>query len=494
MNRLNNREKQLQQRLRNHEMTPPADGWERLMKALDGEVSPAGAPPSDPPSRPAPAAAGKPADKPRQRWIPLLVTSLSAAACIATAVFLLRQPQLLPLPQPEATTAENAPAGTLPKAVLPQQEGGSPAAGRTAMTAQAHGGKTLAGKGAQTRRSCSSAPTTMVPPPAESPYQGLLAVYSVDYADDSDSPATAQSETAETAVAAAARTDAQAVPAAAGASPATARKRTIPRQPKTLTRASAFSVNTDAKARKTGSHKPVLALYSGLNTDRQGRQNGLLALSNSTASLKCPTGGETGCAGASEMGSATDYNMDIIVGANANQSVRTRIDHAMPLELGLSVQIPLTDGWKLVTGVTYTRLSTHIESGSESSFYLTRQRLHYVGIPVQASYQYFRSRPLNLYVTTGAKLEKCVKGSQHTRFVVADAYRSSVNNDEVVGRGLWQASVGVAAGLQLNLTQRISLYAEPGITYYLPDNSSLPNIRHDRPWQFTVPAGLRYSF
>lgn len=184
-------------------------------------------------------------------------------------------------------------------------------------------------------------------------------------------------------------------------------------------------------------------------------------------------------------------DLDNVVCANMNRNVTSRVSHHTPFKAGLNVGIPLTDRFTLHTGLTYTRLATDIQSGSSTSYYLTEQELHYVGLPLQVSARLFRWKALEAYAIAGAELEKCVKGHRTTSYRVDDAYKSTVKDERHIEGGLWQASANVAAGLQLKLLPRMGLYFQPGLTYYFDDRSSLPHIRHDRPVQFTMEGGLR---
>ena len=185
---------------------------------------------------------------------------------------------------------------------------------------------------------------------------------------------------------------------------------------------------------------------------------------------------------------------DLVVAENLNREVNTRISHHVPFQFGLNVAIPLTSKWFVSTGLTYTRLTTDITSGSDASYFVTKQRLHYIGIPIHAGYTFFSSRPFNAYATAGFQIEKCVSGTQSTTYSIDQSYRSSSAYHNKLGRGLWQASFNASAGLQFNVTRNIGLYFEPGVSYYVPDGSSLPSIRHDKPWQFSMQGGLRFSF
>lgn len=58
----------------------------------------------------------------------------------------------------------------------------------------------------------------------------------------------------------------------------------------------------------------------------------------------------------------------------------------------------------------------------------------------------------------------------------------------------WQFSVTGGVGLQYHISSSISIYAEPGIHYYIPDGSSLQTIRKEHPFTFSIPVGVRISW
>lgn len=235
--------------------------------------------------------------------------------------------------------------------------------------------------------------------------------------------------------------------------------------------------------KRSARHTPTFALHAATASGTHNSQGGYFALSSPFLGSATAANGYT----------EARNDLGLIAGENLNRDVGTRIRHHAPLQFGLSLSFPLTERWSLTTGLTYTRLSTDLESGSAASYYLTTQRLHYVGVPLQAGYTLFRSRPVNFYVAAGGTIEKCVKGTQTTAFHVDDTYKSATETDGSLGRGLWQGSLHAAAGAQLNLTRGVGLYFEPRLTYYIPDGSSLPNARHDQPWRFGWQAGLRFS-
>lgn len=182
-----------------------------------------------------------------------------------------------------------------------------------------------------------------------------------------------------------------------------------------------------------------------------------------------------------------------IVGANLNRRVESNVKHHTPFTTGLNVSIPLTHNWSLRTGVTYTKLTTDIQAGSDVAYYTTQQNLHYVGVPLAAAYTIYDSRFFSVYAATGVQLEKCVKATRSTTYDNTDQRRSSQTTIDGFANGLWQLSAQASVGGQLNLTRHIGLYFEPGVSYFVSDGSSLPNIRHDHPWNFNMQGGLRIT-
>ena len=154
-----------------------------------------------------------------------------------------------------------------------------------------------------------------------------------------------------------------------------------------------------------------------------------------------------------------------------NQTVPTEqyVHHRQPVRFGLSLRYRLTDRWSVESGLSYTRLSSDITTIIEDVTTVTEQRLNYIGLPLNISYDLWRSRYFGLYVSGGGMIEKCLDASP------------------------WQFSLNGAAGAEYKLTDFFSLYAEPGIGYYFKDGSSTPTIYKDHPLNFNLSFGLRFN-
>lgn len=458
MNHLDNWEKGLQSRLANHRTPPPATGWEKLEEALN--AAPVA---RNDAARQQVNKAGK-SVKHRPVYLrPAFVsTVLTVAACVAVAFLLIPNAEVTDGVNVQMAQTTEDKAENVAKPVLNGKS--------VAKTEPQRAEKAVIGRIKEFRKAekaLAVAGETAMPPADEQPFlKTKKRVQSVAKSATVDSVQNVWQDEAENAHVSRYFSDNGA---------ATTRTRRFQSAPANLKRGGDFS-------KKQANHTPLLALHaSAAPSDRKGNEGyyaGSVAL-------------DSGCELWAEK--AGNNDMAMVYAQNFNRQVNTHVKHRTPFVLGLSVSVPLTDRWAFTTGLTYTRLSTEIESGSEESYFVTSQRLHYVGVPLQASYTFFRSRPLNVYVTAGGEIEKCVKGEQSTVFNVDETYRSSAGNRTDLGKGLWQLSFNASAGLQFNIAKNIGLYFEPGVAFYVSDGSSLPSIRHDRPWQFNMQGGLRFS-
>lgn len=178
------------------------------------------------------------------------------------------------------------------------------------------------------------------------------------------------------------------------------------------------------------------------------------------------------------------YPADMIISNNKYaygvSSVDRKAHHKQPIKAGISVGYRLNDKWSMQTGVTYSYLSTDFTSEGMST---RTQKLHYVGVPLTASYSVLRGRKAEVYVTAGGEVEKLVKGS-----VGSENYES-----EKVKEGRPQFSVKAAVGGAYNFTPNVSVYVEPGVNYYFDNHSSVINSYKDHPTSFSLNMGFRIN-
>lgn len=150
--------------------------------------------------------------------------------------------------------------------------------------------------------------------------------------------------------------------------------------------------------------------------------------------------------------------------------------HKQPLSFGISVRKNLPHGFSLESGLTYTYLASEILLGTNEE---VDQRLHYLGIPLRANWNIVDRHPFVLYLSAGGAVEKCVYGK-------IDQQRATVDP--------LQFSVMGAVGAQYNISKRVGIYIEPGVSYYFDDGADTQTIRKERPCNFTLQGGVRLTY
>lgn len=175
--------------------------------------------------------------------------------------------------------------------------------------------------------------------------------------------------------------------------------------------------------------------------------------------------------------------------------VTTEYSHKMPVKIGASIRYDFNKFLGIESGLTYSFLSSDLKTGDEgavSSWSKGVQSMHYLGIPLNLSFNIFSSRYFNAYVTAGGLMEKCVRGSLKTDEYLDGKYHGS-SSTALKQKGL-QWSVNGAAGIQVNILPQLGLYMEPGVSHHFSNNSKVRTIYSDKPTDFSLSFGLRYTF
>lgn len=166
--------------------------------------------------------------------------------------------------------------------------------------------------------------------------------------------------------------------------------------------------------------------------------------------------------------------------------------HKQPVRFGVSACYAVNERFGIESGLSYTYLSSSLSSSGEDYSYEVRQSLQYVGIPLNFKASLWKKRWMDLYLSAGGMAEKCVDGDTETDYTWKGRIKSSTHKD--VREKPWQYSVNAAAGMQLNLSSVVGLYVEPGVNYYFDNGSSVSNIYKEKPLNFNLEFGLRFSF
>lgn len=176
---------------------------------------------------------------------------------------------------------------------------------------------------------------------------------------------------------------------------------------------------------------------------------------------------------------------------NQGKSVKTEYKHRLPVRVGLNVAYRLTDRLSVESGVSYTRLSSDMKDGTKNNYSSSCQKLDYIGVPLNVKYRAFGYRRLSVYASAGLLTEKCVSGKTTHEYVISGEKKKHEAED--VAEKPWQLSVNAALGAQFDVLRNVGVYVEPGVSYYFDDRSSLSTIYKEKPLNFNLNLGVRYT-
>lgn len=176
---------------------------------------------------------------------------------------------------------------------------------------------------------------------------------------------------------------------------------------------------------------------------------------------------------------------------NQGKSVKTEYKHRLPVRVGINVAYRLTDRLSVESGVSYTRLSSDMKDGTKNNYSSSSQKLDYIGVPLNVKYRAFGYRRLSVYASAGLLTEKCVSGKTTHEYVISGEKKKHEAED--VAAKPWQLSVNAALGAQFDVLRNVGVYVEPGVSYYFDDRSTLSTIYKEKPLNFNLNLGVRYT-
>ena len=175
---------------------------------------------------------------------------------------------------------------------------------------------------------------------------------------------------------------------------------------------------------------------------------------------------------------------------NNGQIVR-KAHHSLPLTYSLSLRYQANKRIGLESGLQYTRLNSLFQTGEGANRIDEKQRIDYLGVPLKVSYRIWSGKHVGIYTSAGVTLEIPVKSTVTTDYILNN--KSQLRDSHHLDVPL-QWSTGVGIGVQYNITPTISIFAEPGVQYYIPDGSGFETYRTQHPFTISIPAGLRFTW
>ena len=174
--------------------------------------------------------------------------------------------------------------------------------------------------------------------------------------------------------------------------------------------------------------------------------------------------------------------------------VETKYSHKLPVKFGVSFRYGFNEKLGIESGLTYTLLNSTFTTaaGTANGNTTGKQTLHYIGIPLNVTYNIIGSKLFNAYASAGGAMEKAVGGYFETTGHV-DGKRSETNRNSLKPKEL-QWSLNASAGAQVNVLNQLGLYVEPGISYRIPSGSHVRSIYTDKKLDFSIGFGIRFNF
>lgn len=176
---------------------------------------------------------------------------------------------------------------------------------------------------------------------------------------------------------------------------------------------------------------------------------------------------------------------------NEYEHVYTNVEHHQPVTVGVTFKYNLDERWSLSSGLVYSFLSSELQSGADNHYYKSNQALHYVGLPLNVNYTLWQNNRVFTYISGGGMVEKNVWGKLSTDYVIDNQVEAQTNQKISVKPLQW--SVNSKLGIQYQLYKNMGVYVEPGVAYYFNNNSHVETIYKEKPLNFNINMGLRFT-
>jgi hypothetical protein len=164
----------------------------------------------------------------------------------------------------------------------------------------------------------------------------------------------------------------------------------------------------------------------------------------------------------------------------------------MPISFGFGINYYLNDRWTLQSGLNYTMLRSDWSIDqliTETNDYT--QRLHFIGVPLSASYRLGQWKCLGFYASAGGMIEYNIAGNLNKNTFYKDEKLTETASLKMKEPLL---SINSKIGIVYPVWRFIHIYAETGVSYYFDNGSYLKTIRSDKPFNISLQAGLSFGF
>ena len=173
------------------------------------------------------------------------------------------------------------------------------------------------------------------------------------------------------------------------------------------------------------------------------------------------------------------------------KNFRGTATHHLPVKFGLSIRYGLSERWSLQSGLVYSYLASDLAENNSEGNYIIKQKLHYLGIPLQVGYRIWENKWFRSYLTAGGQVETPVSGKATIRHSTGGRTNTSTQN---VSDNHLQLSTLASIGIEYAIGKEFSLYAEPGVHYYFKNGNKLQTYYNETPLNINLTIGVRFHW
>lgn len=165
------------------------------------------------------------------------------------------------------------------------------------------------------------------------------------------------------------------------------------------------------------------------------------------------------------------------------------LTHKMPLNTRVLIERHLGK-WSIGSGLSYSYLTADYEIDSRRRY--GQQNMHYIGIPLFASYRLAKVRDFKFYFTLGGQMD--INTAAHYIEDPTSPLYPYVNQEGGIRDRNLQFSTQVRLGASYSLSDHWALYFEPVLSYYFDNNSFMRSLWDDVPLTVSMSVGVKTSF
>jgi len=177
---------------------------------------------------------------------------------------------------------------------------------------------------------------------------------------------------------------------------------------------------------------------------------------------------------------------------NPGEIVEEKVVYDYPLTFSVNISKTLSDRWSLESGIQFSLLKSQksiTTKNGNNVVSATSQEIsaYYIGIPLRFRYRFLSIDKISLYSGIGGNVYFPVKGKLHTVGINGENDKGQFNPSV-------QWDINGCLGIEYHFMPNLGLFVEPSINYHFKSTMSYPIIWQDKPFNFSIPVGIRLTW